>query len=150
MSAALPDGVFHLLTADDELPHPYGSLVTVCREVVNTSALPPSCYPPEGKSDRDPWYCPACARGAARFSAETGDRASEAVDQMAAMKRPLCLEAGSGSAAPPPVAPDSSARAARDEDSQPAGYWGRCVWVSVYGGPVWRVGPRRECNPSAT
>jgi hypothetical protein len=70
VSVALPEGVFHLLTVDDELPRPYGDLVTVCGEVVHTSALPPACYPPEGESDRDPWYCSACVRAAVRWSAE--------------------------------------------------------------------------------
>lgn len=71
MSAAeldepLPEGVFHLLIADDDLAT-YRDLVAVCGEVVSTSALPPSCYPPpedttEDERDRDPLYCPACVR----------------------------------------------------------------------------------------
>jgi hypothetical protein len=78
----LPEGVFHLLTADDDLASPYGSLVAVCGEVLSTSALPPSCFPPGVELDRDPLYCPACIRVAVRWSSD-GDRASETVDQVA-------------------------------------------------------------------
>ncbi len=72
MSAPLPEGVFHLLIADDDLAqHPCGSrVVTVCGELVSASSLPPSCYPPGGEVDRDPLYCPACVCAAARWSAE--------------------------------------------------------------------------------
>ncbi|MGH3977033.1 MAG: hypothetical protein ACRDS9_27495 [Pseudonocardiaceae bacterium] len=73
----LPEGVFHLLTADGDVASAYWSLVAVCGEPVSTSDLPPSCYPPEGESDRDALYCPACVRVAARFSAD-GDCASKA------------------------------------------------------------------------
>ncbi len=72
MSASLPEGVFHLLVADDDLAQrPCGSrVVTVCGEVVSASSLPPSCYPPGGEVDRYPRYCPACVREAARWNAE--------------------------------------------------------------------------------
>ncbi len=74
MSAPLPEGVFHLLIADDDLAqHSCGSqIVTVCGEPVSTSSLPPTCYPPGGEVDRNPLYCPACVSEVARWNAETG------------------------------------------------------------------------------
>ncbi|HEY3894977.1 MAG TPA: hypothetical protein VGL88_06375 [Pseudonocardiaceae bacterium] len=79
MSAALPEGVFHLLTADDDVTSSYLGYVTVCGEVVIASDLPPSSCSPEGP-EREPRYCPACVREAARWSAEVGDRVPEAVN----------------------------------------------------------------------
>jgi hypothetical protein len=73
----LAEGVFHLLAADDNVPHPYGGSVAVCGEVLSTPALPLSCFPPGGEFERNPWYCPACVRRAVRFSAD-GNRASAA------------------------------------------------------------------------
>ncbi|MGH3773207.1 MAG: hypothetical protein ACRDRW_17730 [Pseudonocardiaceae bacterium] len=66
------DDVFHLLTADDDLAHPYVSshVMTVCGEPVLTSDLPPSCYPPGCESNRDPRYCPECVHEALRWSAD--------------------------------------------------------------------------------
>ncbi|MGH3886576.1 MAG: hypothetical protein ACRDSZ_08385 [Pseudonocardiaceae bacterium] len=72
LSAPLPKGVFHLLTADDDVASTYGGYVAVCGEVVVASDLPPSCYP-EVEPGRDPRYCPACVREAARFSIEAVD-----------------------------------------------------------------------------
>ncbi len=87
MSAPLPEGAFHLLTADDDLAHPYGGfyggLVAVCGEAMTRSGLRPSCYPPGESAGRDPRYCPECVREAARWSAEAGDRASGAVNNLA-------------------------------------------------------------------
>lgn len=88
MSAPLPEGVFHLLTADDDVACSYvaflyGGFVAVCGEVMTRSGLPPSCYPPGESTSRDPRYCPECVRTAARWNAEAGDRASGAVDRMA-------------------------------------------------------------------
>ncbi|MGH3974345.1 MAG: hypothetical protein ACRDS9_13610 [Pseudonocardiaceae bacterium] len=55
------------------------------------------------------------------------------------MKRMNPLDAGSGSAESMPVVPDSSAEAARKDDSQSAGYW-----VSEYRHRVYRrPGPAR-------
>ncbi|MGH3804759.1 MAG: hypothetical protein ACRDTD_32375 [Pseudonocardiaceae bacterium] len=82
LSAPLPAGVFHLLTADDDVASTYGGYVAVCGELVRVSSLPPSCYSEVGPG-RDPRYCPACVREAARFSAEAGDRESGAVDHLA-------------------------------------------------------------------
>ncbi len=81
MSEGLPEGVFHLLTADDDLArHPCEShVVTVCGALVSASSLPPSCSPPGGESDRDPLYCPACVREAARWSAKA-DQLTEHLD----------------------------------------------------------------------
>lgn len=79
---SLPEGVFHLLPADSDVASTYGGYVALCGEVMTRRGLPPSCYPEVGPGP-DPRYCPACAREAARFSAEAGDRASGAVDQMA-------------------------------------------------------------------
>jgi hypothetical protein len=76
LSAPLPAGVFHLLTADDDVASTYRGYVAVCGEVMVASGLPPSCYPEVGPG-RGPRYCPACVREAARFSAEAGDRASK-------------------------------------------------------------------------
>ncbi len=83
MSVSLPAGVFHLLTADDDLAHPdlahpdlahpCGGFVAVCGEVMTKSGLPSSCYPPGESSGRDRRYCPACVREAARWSAEAPD-----------------------------------------------------------------------------
>jgi hypothetical protein len=79
VSAALPEGVFHLLTADDDIASTYRGYVAVCGEVVVVSGLPPSCCPEAGPGSR---YCPKCVREAVRWNAEAGDRAG-AVDQMA-------------------------------------------------------------------
>ncbi|MBV9013595.1 MAG: hypothetical protein JO272_16410 [Pseudonocardiales bacterium] len=71
MSAPLPDGVFHLLTADNLVRQTYGIHITICGEDISTSDLPLSCYD-ENSDDfgRDPAYCPECVREAARFTAE--------------------------------------------------------------------------------
>ncbi len=44
MSAPLPEGVFHLLIADDDLAqHPREShVMTICGELASVSSLPPS------------------------------------------------------------------------------------------------------------
>ncbi len=81
----LPVGVFHLLTADDDLtqrPFQFQMRVTLCGEVVQPSSLPPSPFPEGGEIDRELRYCPECAREAVRWNAEAGDRAGT-VDQMA-------------------------------------------------------------------
>lgn len=54
------------------------------------------------------------------------------------------------SAAPPPMAPDLSAQAAQDDDSEPQGYFvGECGH-RVPGGPAYYVGgPYGECGPEA-
>lgn len=78
MSAALPESVFHLLIADADVTSSYGDWMTVCGEVVRSSALPSSCYA-EGDEvglGRDLRFCPECVREACRWSAE--------VDQVAA------------------------------------------------------------------
>jgi hypothetical protein len=73
MSASLPDGVFHLLAADDTVHQTYGTYVTVCGEDVPVSDLPPSCYSEEGReAARDPQYCLECVPEAARWNAESG------------------------------------------------------------------------------
>ncbi len=72
MSAPLPGGVFHLLTADDEVTSSYGGYVAVCGEVLRAGVLPPSLYPPAGEWNGDPRYCPACVREAVR--AQAGER----------------------------------------------------------------------------
>lgn len=64
----LPQGVFHLLTADDDVASTYGGYVAVCGEVMSVSGLPPSCCPEVGPST-DPRYCPECVREAIRWSA---------------------------------------------------------------------------------
>ncbi len=72
----LPVGVFHLLTADDDLtqrPFQFRTRVTLCGEVVQPSSLPPSPFPEGEEIDRVPRYCPECVREAARFSAEAVD-----------------------------------------------------------------------------
>ena len=81
VSAALPEGVFHLLTADDDIASTYRGYVAVCGEVVVASGLPPSCCLEVGPGP-DPRYCSGCVREAVRWNAEAGDRAG-AVDQMA-------------------------------------------------------------------
>jgi hypothetical protein len=84
----LPVGVFHLLTADDELtqrPFQFRMRATLCGEVVQPSSLPPSPCPEGGEVDREPRYCPECVREAVRCNAEAGDRA-ETVDQMVATR----------------------------------------------------------------
>lgn len=73
VSAPLPEGVFHLLAADDNLASPFGGLVTVCGEVVNKWGLPSSCYSPGLELNSDPRYCPECVHEALRWSAETGE-----------------------------------------------------------------------------
>jgi hypothetical protein len=73
VSAPLPEGVFHLLTADSTVRQSYGTYITVCGEVVPGSGLPPSCYD-EDDCDvvRNPAYCPECVREAARWNADPG------------------------------------------------------------------------------
>lgn len=71
--SGLPEGVFHLLTADTDVASTEGGYVAVCGAVMVASGLPPSCYP-EVEPGRDPRYCPECVREAARWSAEAGDR----------------------------------------------------------------------------
>ncbi|MGH3830280.1 MAG: hypothetical protein ACRDRS_07470 [Pseudonocardiaceae bacterium] len=67
----LPEGVFHLLIADDDLVHRACRMrVTVCGELVQPSSLPPSCFNEEGEGYRDPRYCPECVSEALRWSAE--------------------------------------------------------------------------------
>ncbi|MGH3825423.1 MAG: hypothetical protein ACRDRA_21670 [Pseudonocardiaceae bacterium] len=68
----LPEGVFHLLVADDDLTqHPFRFQMrsTVCGEVLQPSSLPPSCFGDEVDGDREPRYCPECVREAVRWSA---------------------------------------------------------------------------------
>jgi hypothetical protein len=67
----LPEGVFHLLTADDDLVRPDGNHVTVCGALVRALSLPPSCYAPGSKPNRDPLYCPTCVSTAVRWNSET-------------------------------------------------------------------------------
>jgi len=74
VSEPLPEGVFHLLTADNMVRHPfYGTYITVCGEDVPASDLPPLCYDDDdGDIVRNPAYCPECVREAARWNAEPG------------------------------------------------------------------------------
>lgn len=78
MSATLPEGTIHLVAVDDALSeyYRYRSYMTVCGELVSASSLPPSLCPGECTSEHR--YCPVCVREAARWSVETGDRASGA------------------------------------------------------------------------
>lgn len=69
----LPEGVFHLLTAYDDVASAYGGYVAVCGAVMSVSGLPPTCYF-EVMADHNPRYCPECVREACRWSAEVGDR----------------------------------------------------------------------------
>jgi hypothetical protein len=69
----LPEGVFHLLTADDDVASAYGGCVAVCGVVMSVSDLPPACYF-EVVADRNPRYCPECVREACRWSTEASDR----------------------------------------------------------------------------
>ena len=69
MNEPLPEGVFHLLTADDDLVR-HGNHVTVCGALVHASSLPPSCYAPGCESNRDPLYCPTCVSTAVRWNSE--------------------------------------------------------------------------------
>jgi hypothetical protein len=81
----LPVGVFHLLTADDDLtqrPFQFRMRATLRGEVVQPSSLPPSPFPEGGEIDRGPRYCSECAREAVRWNAEADDHAGTA-DQMA-------------------------------------------------------------------
>jgi hypothetical protein len=66
----LPEGVFHLLTADDDLVRPDGNHVTVCGALVRALRLPPSCYAPGSEPNRDPLYCPTCVSTAVRWNSE--------------------------------------------------------------------------------
>ncbi|MBV9013637.1 MAG: hypothetical protein JO272_16625 [Pseudonocardiales bacterium] len=71
MSEPLPDGVFHLLTADNLVRQNHGIHITVCGEDIPTSDLPPSCYDENSDNfDHNPAYCPECVREAARWNAE--------------------------------------------------------------------------------
>jgi hypothetical protein len=68
----LPVGVFHLLTANDDLtqrPFQFQTRVTLCCEVVQPSSLPPSPFPEGEEIDRNPRYCAECVREAVRWSA---------------------------------------------------------------------------------
>jgi hypothetical protein len=68
----LPAGVFHLLTADDDLtqrPFRFRMRSTLCGQVVQPSSLPPSPFPEGEQINRDPRYCPACVGEAVRWSA---------------------------------------------------------------------------------
>jgi hypothetical protein len=40
----LPEGMFHLLTADDDAASTYQGYVAVCGEVLVASDLPAACY----------------------------------------------------------------------------------------------------------
>lgn len=62
----LPEGVFHLVIADEDLAlRAFRRRETVCGAVVQPQHLPPS-LPPEGcEIDCEPRYCPACVREAA-------------------------------------------------------------------------------------
>jgi len=44
LGESLPEGVFHLLTADDDVTSTYQGYVAVCGEVLVASDLPASCY----------------------------------------------------------------------------------------------------------
>jgi hypothetical protein len=68
-----PEGVFQLLTADDDVASAYGGYVAVCGAVMSVSGLPPTCYF-EVVTDRNPRSCPECVREAFRWSAEADDR----------------------------------------------------------------------------
>jgi hypothetical protein len=70
---ALPEGVFHLLTADDDVTTMYRGYVAVCGEPLVASDLPPACWSDEVGPGRDAWYCPACVREAGRWSAKAGE-----------------------------------------------------------------------------
>lgn len=70
---SLPEGVFHLLTADSDVASTEGGYVAVCGAVLVAWGLPPACYLDDVGPTRDPWYCPACVREAARWSAEADD-----------------------------------------------------------------------------
>ncbi|MGH3852794.1 MAG: hypothetical protein ACRDR6_04705 [Pseudonocardiaceae bacterium] len=71
LTESLPEGVFHLLIADDDLVHrAFRMRVTVCGELVQPSSLPPSCFEEGGEGGRDPRYCPECVSEAVRWSAE--------------------------------------------------------------------------------
>lgn len=69
---ALPEGVFHLLIADEDLAiRAYQRRITLCGAVVQPADLPPSC-PGEGEElGPDPWYCQDCVREALRWSEST-------------------------------------------------------------------------------
>ncbi|MGH3807402.1 MAG: hypothetical protein ACRDRU_12375 [Pseudonocardiaceae bacterium] len=68
---ALPEGVFHLVVADDDLTQGYRSKMTLCGATLSSSKLPPPCWG-EGLEIGDdiPRFCPACAREAHRWRAE--------------------------------------------------------------------------------
>jgi hypothetical protein len=69
--SALPEGVFHLLAADNDVTTRYRGYMTLCGELLVASGLPLSCWSEEG-SGRDPRYCPDCVREAGRWSVEAG------------------------------------------------------------------------------
>lgn len=66
----LPEGVSHLLAADDELAEGgrTGTHVAVCGAPVRVAHLPSLTCNPEYEWN-SPLYCPACVRAAGRWSA---------------------------------------------------------------------------------
>lgn len=67
----LPEGVFHLIVADRDLTdRAYQQKATLCGAWLSSSELPPP-FRDEGDEigDREPRFCPGCAREAHRWRA---------------------------------------------------------------------------------
>ncbi|HET9256184.1 MAG TPA: hypothetical protein VFO16_13420 [Pseudonocardiaceae bacterium] len=76
----LPEGVFHLVAADSDLTdRVYQRKITLCGAWLSPSDLPPPCWGGDEIGDREPRFCPKCAREAARWSAEGAGASSGGV-----------------------------------------------------------------------
>ncbi len=86
MSAPLPEGVSHLLVADDVLiPGRWGVHITLCGQQVRAPSAAAAEDPSATAAEDDRYYpslryCSECAAQAARWQA---GRASETVDHLA-------------------------------------------------------------------